>query len=228
VTPHSTYLPPHLAALFAHARTDFRPLRSLAAQEIERLIDFLDALDGDTDLEADQYAYEVDAEGRIALRGLSCDDEDEGDEEPSLGSIGGTARTLRTFPKWSGGASADLEADNADSEPSLGSLGGTAAGCDLSGQATWAAGPRDDRERDAGDEPEIGEDDEPSLCGLYVSAPSAGGDDREDGDDNGIADEGGRAEQFGHVWFGSIQELSSIDGRPLCWRDGRLVSEAFA
>ncbi|WP_267421828.1 hypothetical protein [Methylobacterium sp. GC_Met_2] len=38
-------------------------------------------------------------------------------------------------------------------------------------------------------------DVEPSLCGLSVSRPSYGGDDREYGDDNGIADWGGEVEQ---------------------------------
>lgn len=47
-------------------------------------------------------------------------------------------------------------------------------------------------------------------------------------DDNGIADEGGEAEQRGGVWFGSAQELSSVDGCPLVWLDGMLVSEACA
>ena len=38
-------------------------------------------------------------------------------------------------------------------------------------------------------------DDEPSLCGSGVELPSIGGDDREDGDDNGIADIGGWQDQ---------------------------------
>jgi hypothetical protein len=38
-------------------------------------------------------------------------------------------------------------------------------------------------------------DAEPSLCGLDVTWPSHGGDDREAGDDNGIADAGGAFDQ---------------------------------
>lgn len=71
-------------------------------------------------------------------------------------------------------------------------------------------------------------DFEPSFCGVGVERPTAGGDDREDGDDNGIADDGGEAEQLGCVWFGSAQELSSLDGCPLVWLNGMLVSEACA
>ena len=55
------------------------------------------------------------------------------------------------------------------------------------------------------------------------------GHDAEGGtDDNGLADEGGKAEQLGCVWFGSRDELSSVDGSPLCWVAEMLVSEAFA
>ncbi|UYW25675.1 hypothetical protein OKC48_20740 [Methylorubrum extorquens] len=41
----------------------------------------------------------------------------------------------------------------------------------------------------------VSSDDEPSFCGLGVERPTAGGDDREDGDDNGLADEDGWLEQ---------------------------------
>ncbi|EHP93449.1 hypothetical protein [Methylorubrum extorquens] len=69
---------------------------------------------------------------------------------------------------------------------------------------------------------------EPSFCGVGVERPTPGGDDREDGDDNGIADDGGEAEQLNCVWFGCREELSSIDGSPLVWLDSMLVSEACA
>lgn len=73
-------------------------------------------------------------------------------------------------------------------------------------------------------EPWLGSPNWGDQTGGYVGD----GSDREDGDDNGIADDGGDAEQHGNVWFGCKEELSSIDGHPLCWVDGMLVSDAHA
>lgn len=67
------------------------------------------------------------------------------------------------------------------------------------------------------------------VNGLDQTRWAAGAtDDRELGDDNGIADGGGEAEQRGAVWFGSVDELDSVSGQPLVRRGGRLVPERWA
>ncbi|MCJ2092189.1 hypothetical protein MKK67_06720 [Methylobacterium sp. J-072] len=98
-----------------------------------------------------------------------------------------------------------------EAEPSLGASEPFTVGPALD----WVYGSGDDREEDAGDdrehenehggdiqdEPHDEEPDlEPSLCGLTVNAAIFAGDpwpgsDREAGDDNGIADWAGEAEQ---------------------------------
>ncbi|GEP01896.1 hypothetical protein GCM10007887_25230 [Methylobacterium haplocladii] len=62
---------------------------------------------------------------------------------------------------------------------------------------------------------EDGADGEPSLCGLGADRPSNGGDDREAGDDNGIADSGGMYEQ--------INRYLSMGGDMNRWPSGVLA-----
>lgn len=129
----------------------------------------------------------------------------------------------------------DLE-EGGDLEPSLcgshsgdGSIGGTL------GPST---GNGDDREQDAGDEPELDESERELTLGWCENVGQlalgsntddgdatalesygagfvrSGHDDAEDGD-NGIADSDGKAEQFGSVYFGSVEELCPLTGQPL-------------
>jgi hypothetical protein len=127
-----------------------RRLRREAADEIERLLALLDALDGDPDLEP-TLGY--------LPPGMPDEAEPSGDEgEPSLGWTEGEAR-FGCNPVFCGGA--DLELDQSDDEPSLGALewatafyvthrnaDGTARTVRLreGDQTVWAAGVTDDRE----------------------------------------------------------------------------------
>jgi hypothetical protein len=101
-------------------------LRTRAADEIDRLLAFLDA--------SDPYAAtELEDDGP---------DDDLSDLEPSL--CGLTASCGRQ----NGGAGDDLEADRSDDEPSLGSVDGPEWG----GQMHWAQGARGDLEESCDDE----------------------------------------------------------------------------
>lgn len=186
-------------------------LRKEAAAEIERLLAFLDATDGDSDLEPVLAAPEVrDGYGRrgyVWARGATddleddaddenehVDDEDDNDDEPSLGSNDGVCQSC-----WSAGSYDDREGDpgcddredvcedegseHDGSESSLGWTDGEAAR-GLSYAGACGSGYDLEEEHD-GREPDV--DDEPSI----------GGDDREDDDAerSGIGDVEGLLEQ---------------------------------
>lgn len=144
-------------------------MRKEASDEIQRLLDFLDA--------SDPYV----------MTELEQNDDDlpqlEADEEHSLGSVEQINQN-----RWDAGCSSDgdLELDDCDDEPSLGApedhpngfRDASDFGCGRS-QERWARGGFDDREADDSDA-------EPSLCGIQVEP----GDDRdlEDDNDSGIGD----------------------------------------
>jgi hypothetical protein len=152
-----------------------RKLRQKAADEIDRLLEFLDASDIDPDLEP-TLGY---------MNGPPEMDECElpEDDEPSLASLDRMADQT----KWAAGGMMDAELDESDDEPSLGS-GAVYAN---SSQSQWSqpGADSDDREEDAGDdreeENEHGDraDYEPSLGwteGIAQGQGRWGGtDDRE-------------------------------------------------
>ena len=125
--------------------------REEIADEIERLIDALDFLDGDPDLEPSLGGQPSDATPDLVdIEGDFADDEPAGDEhEPSLGSIAAGERDHQG--NWSRGSTND-------GEPSLGSV----ATYELRSQCFWAQGSTSDHELDDSDE-ELTGDDEPSL-----------------------------------------------------------------
>lgn len=146
-----------------------RHLRREARQEISRLIQFLDDSD-------DYVLTELEDDSEL---------EDIGDAEPNLGSFDGMFNQEKSYRQRACLAGVDLEADDADLEPSLGATethptvpwsghaNWNVQRLDLSGdQRYWGAGVKDDREDDAGDNPE------------------------EDPAERGIADEDGLAEQI--------------------------------
>jgi hypothetical protein len=134
-----------------------RVLRHQAEQEIERLLDFLDATDGDPDLEGELAGFEAPQDGREG---------EDTDAEPSLGwLIGGPSARDRSQEHG-----VDVELDESDAEPSLASPEG--ARCPEGppqwgeyvtmpySQAGWARGSGTDLEGDAH------EDDEESDPGV--------------------------------------------------------------
>jgi hypothetical protein len=127
--PAGATIPPGLARQQREREKALRrlaKLRTRAADEIDRLLAFLDA--------SDPYAAtELEDDGP---------DDDSSDLEPSL--CGLTANC----GSQSGGAGADLEADRSDDEPSLGSVDGPEWG----GQVHWAQGARGDLEEACDDE----------------------------------------------------------------------------
>lgn len=111
-----------------------RKLRVKARNEIDRLLEFLDASDIDPDLED------------------TGDAEEGADAEPSLGSFDrmtDQSKSWQTVDRnpdlygWAGGV--DNELDDADHEPALGSLDGQGD------QTAWAAGGGRDLEQDPAD-----------------------------------------------------------------------------
>ena len=179
-----------------HPLAHLMRLRDQAAAEVERLLTFLDLTDGDLDLTEADAAEPSDAELREfglhneddepSLCGMTAEkldepisrllvdleqeegnDEDCGNDEPSLGSL--SARSVQVC--WAGGSSDDCEGDAAgeDDEPSLG-----AHSTDERSQEHWAQGDRNDAEgHDC--------DMEPSLCGIgdheFQPQPVAGSRD---------------------------------------------------
>jgi hypothetical protein len=131
-------------------QTLFR-LRREARDEISRLIQFLDA--------SDEYVMtELEEDNEL---------EETGDSEPSLGSFD---LMINQEKSYRGGAyEVDAELDIADDEPNL----GASEHYHPSNQSFWAFGSSDDREDDAGDNPE------------------------HDEAEGGIADEDGLREQYG-------------------------------
>ena len=130
-------------------------VRAALEGQIEHLIDLLDIIDGDPDLEP--YLAGIDGAGDDR-EGPDSDLELSGDEnEPSLGSLGGTAPfhlgTMANWTsqtRWSHGGDADCELDDSDREPNGDeddgpdpdrepSLGSTNPHEDL-GQTTWVSG----------------------------------------------------------------------------------------
>ena len=146
-----------------------RRLRTKASDEIERLLNFLDASDIDPDLEPTSGF----------MNGPAEQDECEipEDAEPSLGSFD---RMIDQSKSWRQGnlwniPGVDAEQDDADGEPSLGSLDA------IGDQELWASGDRRDLE--------------PSLAGGGWSRST---DDREiDDGESGIGDADGLLEQIG-------------------------------
>jgi hypothetical protein len=124
---------------------EYRPgTRRRIAAAVDALIALLDQIDGDTDLEEDDPPED------------DAPQEDVGDEEPSLGSLYGTALgERRSQNRWADGAADDREDEHdgrepdVDHEPSLGS------GC-INNQTCWALGGDQDCELD---------DAEKSGCG---------------------------------------------------------------
>lgn len=157
--------------------------RRWAEDQIDRLIEALDTLDGDPDLEGGQT---IESLGHGFFSATDPDlEQDTADDEPELGAPEtvrcDTARSL--WPAW----------------------GRTRERCD---QTRWAQGK--DADNDDVDR-EDGADDEPSLAsinltldgdgaanGICQTSWSAGGtEDLETGDDTGIADADGLDEQAG-------------------------------
>jgi hypothetical protein len=162
-----------------------RRLYTVAAREVERMLAFLDRLDGDPDLELDE-------DGEPSLSAMvgfdptggddreldQSDDEPDADGEPSLGftSCGAGVRP------WDAGDD-DREADDSESEASLGSPESvnTYSGPSYDGwapegvrrnregrQTHWAKGNSSDLEGDAHEDHEEGGDMEPSLGWVNV------------------------------------------------------------
>jgi hypothetical protein len=117
-----------------------RSLRKEAADEIDRLLEFLDASDIDPDLEPTLGFMNGPPEMD------ECETPE--DDEPSLASLDRMADQT----KWAAGGMMDAELDDSDDEPSLGS---GAVGVH-STQSQWAqpGADSDDREEDAGDDRE--------------------------------------------------------------------------
>ncbi|MDB5617460.1 hypothetical protein [Tardiphaga sp.] len=114
-----------------YRRTDLSPeqifqalsrLRHEAQVQIEFLIDLVNELDGDTDLEPEPVesnlaGFENCCEQADEAEVYDFDDEDNHDDEWSLGSINPTiSGSQRT---WASGESADLEDEHDGREPSL-------------------------------------------------------------------------------------------------------------
>jgi hypothetical protein len=132
-----------------------RELRKRASDEIDRLLDFLDSSDIDPDLEPTLGFMNGPAEMD------ECETQEDG--EPSLASLDGVANQT----KWADGSMSGAELDESDNEPSLGSSAAFSSGS----QAHWAQGTSDEREDDAGDNPE----EENEHCdGHAESEPSLG------------------------------------------------------
>jgi hypothetical protein len=140
-----------------------RKLRTKAADEIDRLLAFLDAVD-DTDVDS------------------QCEDNpvDDLETEPSLGWTDSEAKHGRYGDSWS----VDVELDKCDDEPSLGS----SAALSSSSQAHWAQGASDEREdmNEDGDSSWANTvDDEPSLASTATinqeKWSDGDGNDREQG-----------------------------------------------
>jgi hypothetical protein len=84
---HRPGIPPQ-----GHPLRRLAQLRQEAAREIERLLAFLDATDGDVDAEALDEPTDAQIRGLVGLyAGDAGDDEDGGDHEPSLGWTRGGA-----------------------------------------------------------------------------------------------------------------------------------------
>jgi hypothetical protein len=175
-------------------------MREEAQDRIETLLAFLDVTTPDPDREPAEDA-EPDVDGEPGLSALESlyqgawaaggTQDREGDPaedgiadsdglaeqtvgEPSLGSFDRLTNQVHAWQlkdRWSDNMDAEL--DTADREPSLGSV--TSSQPELMSQEDWAAGNRDDRENDAGDNCE----DDPA--------------------ERGIADGGGLAEATGLV-----------------------------
>jgi hypothetical protein len=169
--------------------------RQLLEAQIEELITLLDMLDPDQDLEPSLGTgpgYPVDAEQEDEHL------EDGGDSEPMLGANGGGEGTshLYGWRRPTSRAADECEEENEhggdvvdephDEDPDEGTLGAPESGVS---QAYWSAG-------DNGREGEL----EDSL-GWTLTGALGSGDDREAGDDNGLADPSALAEQFpGRGW----------------------------
>ena len=125
-----------------------RVLRAALEDAIIRAIGALDALDGDPDLEPSLAGFNPlgnfdDREADDA--GVSAD------EEPSLGSLGGTARSGGSQRGWAGGATSDLEEEHDGREPQ----------CDDEGAQCEDEGSYRDG------------DDEPDDSGFALTYPNA-------------------------------------------------------
>ena len=125
-----------------------RILRKEAAREIERLIDFLDALGGDPDLEDG-----ADAEPTLGWpigNGRLLGGDMDGEAEPSLGWTG----TINQASRNRLGDGVDFEKDDSDREPSLGAQACNPSlmvpGRDRTGDQSWwgDSGTRDLEEED--------------------------------------------------------------------------------
>ncbi|SRR6266404_1494220 len=120
-------LPPELAIQERQRQKTLKRLRKLrqkAADEIDRLLAFLDASDLDPDLEpwlgwnaagARSYGNDQgidDLEEEPEHKEDGADDEHGGDNEPSLGSVGDMHMDQT---RWAAGGRSDLELDHAES-----------------------------------------------------------------------------------------------------------------
>ena len=133
-----------------------RVLRYEAAREIERLIDFLDALGGDPDLEDG-----ADAEPTLGWppgRPICVGSVEDGELEPSLGWTGNINQASRNRL----GDGEDFEKDDSEREPSLGGLNRV-------NQEGWASGLGNELE-DEHDGTEPDHDNEPNGDEGDVSA----------------------------------------------------------
>ena len=152
-------------------------LRQDAADEIERLLFFLDATDGDTDLEADEPtdAEILKAAGHYGTH--HDDDEDGADREPALGFVEPiiTGDEMDGFP-WpyrskdaaqhitAPESTHDLEDDGGDLEPSL---------CGVTAQALLSIGACVEDGEDNDDDHDDDLEREPSLG--WTPQEAAGG-----------------------------------------------------
>lgn len=175
---------------------DPRAARQQLSRIVESALDLLDALDADPDLESagdelDQARIEWSPYGSLTRHEGAPpqeDDEEGGDVEPLLGWSEGRAGKAMCPTLH------DDAEDGGDREPSLaaperhpfihgperrawGERGGN--------QSAWATGCANDREEDAGEEPEAVNEDGGNIL-----------DEPHDDDDNGIADAAGAWEQL--------------------------------
>ena len=115
-TPPATGLPAHVRTIDPFVILDRMRAREALAAEIKRMVDLLDAIDGDPDLEP-SLAGSPSGKHAFDAEGDDCDLEDGRDGEPSLGSFD---RLVNQEHSWRRPChysfSPDLEADRADDE----------------------------------------------------------------------------------------------------------------
>lgn len=185
--------------------TDPRTVRRELSRIVESALDLLDALDADPDLEPagdelDQARIEWSPNGSVTRHAGAPpqeDDEESGDIEPTLGWSEGRAGkamcpTLHDDAEDGGDREPSLAAPEGHPKTWFGVLfePGYSGVVRLFGppggdQTFWADGCANEREEDAGEQPELVNEDGGNIL-----------DEPHDDDDNGIADAAGAWEQL--------------------------------